>query len=72
MSHGHSDKLSQKGGKYLTVILTTFHKKGGKCQMVILTNHHKRRKISHGREMSQIHSDYLSQTFGSLGGKTEW
>jgi hypothetical protein len=80
MSHGHSDKLSQKGGKYLTVILTTFHKKGGKCHMVILTNHHKRRKVSHGHfaKFSQKggkcrkYTDYLSKRFGSLGGKTEW
>ena len=71
MSHGHSD-IYHKKEENISVILITFHKKGGKCQMVILTNHHKRRKIYHGREMSQIHSDHLSKGFGSLGGKTEW
>ena len=58
MSHHHSDKFSQKGGKCLTVIMTSFHKKeenvpwsfcndkflqkGGKCPNVIPTSFHKK------------------------------
>ena len=52
MSHCHSDKFSQKGGKCPTVILASFQKrrkmsdcdsdmfsqKGGKCPTVIFTN----------------------------------
>ena len=48
MSHRHYDKISQKGGKFPTVILTSFHKKEEKVPRSFLQSFTKRRKMSPG------------------------
>ena len=47
MSHWHSCKISQKGGKCPTVILTRFHKKEENVPLSFWQVFNKRRKMSH-------------------------
>ena len=58
MSHSHTHKFLQKGGKCATGILTSFHKKEEKVHRLFLQVFNNRRKMSLG------HSHKFSQKGG--------
>jgi hypothetical protein len=57
MSFGHSDKLSKKGRKRPTIILTNFRKKMERRKM----SHRQSDMFSKRRKMSHSHSDKFSK-----------